>query len=105
MLGRIAHDLAELAALANIGHDLGHHILRIEKDAVCFGAVHDAEAAPLLHHTLLIGHHRYAVHAPSFPPPKPPRPSTRRDSSPPIPRLYHRLSSRPPGSWRATAPS
>src|SRR2546428_2778227 len=98
MLGRIAHDLAELAALANVRHNLGHHILCIEKDAVCLGAVHDAEAAPLLRHALLIGHHRYVVHPSSFPPPKPPRQATRRDSSPPIPRPYHRLSSRPPGS-------
>src|SRR5437016_13799546 len=82
MLGRIAHDLAKLAAFTNVRHDLGHHILRIQKDAVCFGTIHDAEATSLLRHALLVCHHRYVVHASSFPPLTQPRPSTRRDSFP-----------------------
>src|SRR5205807_10018461 len=84
MLGRIAHDLAKLAAFANVRHDLGHHILRIEKDTVCFGTIHDAEATSILRHALLVRHHRYVVHASSFTPLTQPRPSTRRDSFPPI---------------------
>src|SRR5207247_11223262 len=98
MLGRIAHDLAELAAFTNVRHDLGHHILRIEKDAVCFGAVHDAEATSLLRHALLVRHHRYVVHASSFPPLTQPRPSTRRCSSPPIRPRVRRPFSPLPGS-------
>src|SRR5437879_8179424 len=61
MLGRIAHDLAKLAAFTNVRHDLGHHILRIQKDAVCFGTIHDAEATSLLRHALLVCYHRYVV--------------------------------------------
>src|SRR6266581_3947123 len=99
MLSRIAHDFAELR------HDLGHHILRIEKDTVCFGTIHDAEATSLLRHALLVRHHRYVVHASSFPPLTQPRPSTRRDSFPPIRPRVRRPFSTPPGSWRAAIPS
>src|SRR6266849_8930337 len=105
MLGRIAHDLAKLAALANIRHHLGDHLRRVEENAISFRTVHDAEATALLRHTFFIGHYRDIIHAPPFPSFTPPRPSIRRDSSLPTPRPYHRLSSRPPGSWRATAPS
>src|SRR5438034_7287967 len=104
VLGRIADDLAQLAPFANIGNHFGDHVLGIEKNAVCFRTIHDAETASLLCHALFVGDHRYVVHALSFPPLTLPRPSIRKCSSQPIPRPSHRPPSLPPGFWRATVP-
>src|SRR5437016_11750982 len=105
VLGRIADDLAQLAPFADIGNHFGNHVLGIEKNAVCFRTIHDAETASLLCHTLFVGDYRYVVHAPSFPPLTLPRPSIRTCSSRPIPRPSHRPPSPPPGSSRSTVPS
>src|SRR5205085_10813175 len=105
MLGGITDDLAELAALANVCYYFGHHLLGVQEDTVRFRAVHNTEATAFFRHAFLIGYDRDIVHAPSFPPLMPQRPSTRSAFSPPTPPLSHRLSSPLPGSWRAAIPS
>jgi hypothetical protein len=66
MLGRVADDHAEFTAFTAVNEHFGHHLGRIEVEAIGLRTIHNTEPAPLLGHAFLVDDLGYVIHASWF---------------------------------------